>query len=808
MAHSKSRKQRRNRSHLSTGQLRQQTRDAIARGAYQRARECARALYKQEATPEHCGYLVAATVGRAAQLRQAGQLAEAVKLLNTISRDVLKVPDRLGPYIIEHLRAGDWQTSARLTEIVTDPHVRQQIAAQHVDAAVLYGKLDEANLPEALQPVAQRVLQALIALDQVDDAAANSAVADIPPDSPLHDWKLLVQGLTAFYAGGPKALELWQALHPDRAPAAMVAPLRVQIDPTFLSDRPERAALLALGQQVYDVPWCVALEDVQQALRQDDLITAFDHAEALKKILPADQQTVWERLALALYWQMPRLADEDDIDTYVAIFGAPADDPSLHRLRALTAEHDELFAAAQEHWAAYQNDLAKHRIIQPPEDRDLARSLVWFRMGELADRQASSPPGDFPFAFDDEDDYAFDAVKCLRQSVKLAPQHLQAHEALIDLLHTAGKPSQVVRAARRLLKQFPEHERAITTLADDAFRHGRYDEAVDLQKRAVHLRPHDKLLTDGLDVYELALSRQWAQQGKFDAARAVLNTHLARQDAPDRSHLLCRLAAVEFKAGQRQQAETLFEQACESAISRLLTVFQMLVESIRMPVDKKWIENMEREFRNGLKAKVDGASAVQMLEMLYALTHIGVSYDGMRTHRDLILQYLKRSRQTTFSEDELMRICGCLPALSPDSLLLDFAKRGRHAYPHNPVFPLAQASYHMASFSPQQCPLEEVDEALHSAQDMVEGNSQFAHMSQPIDAMLNAVHAAMRMGDFGAFGNPFDFDDEEDDEATLDPELLDALAGALGLSFDDRDEPDDVSRRKSKGGKKKRRGRR
>src|SRR5262249_11061210 len=170
-------------------------------------------------------------------------------------------------------------------------------------------------------------------------------------------------------------------------------------------------------------------------------------------------------------------------------------------------------------------------------------------------------------------------------------------EHLLELLHTAGQRQEVVDVAQRLLEHFPEHQRALEVLADDAFRQGRWDEAVTCQERAVQGRPHDTSLTARLSFYRLGLARMRAQQGPFDAARAILAAELARETTSERYHILCRQAAVEIKAGQRQRGEELFAQACQTASSRLGAVFQMLVEAIRMPLEPQWISRLEREFR-------------------------------------------------------------------------------------------------------------------------------------------------------------------------------------------------------------------
>ena len=215
MARSKTRRQRRAAAAPSLNQLRTQTAEAIARGSFQRARELAKTLCKQDASAAHRRYLIEATLGRAAQLRRAGQLAEAVGVLHTVIEGEFDSPELLMQCINELMLAGDWQVAATLTRQVTDPDMLHQLQMLRADVAMLHTDFSMVDLPAEVRSVAPRVLRALTDLAQGDDAAAHEAVAAIPNDSPLHDWKLLIQGLTAFYAGAPAALEFWQQMRPE-----------------------------------------------------------------------------------------------------------------------------------------------------------------------------------------------------------------------------------------------------------------------------------------------------------------------------------------------------------------------------------------------------------------------------------------------------------------------------------------------------------------------------------------------------------------------------------------------------------------
>jgi tetratricopeptide (TPR) repeat protein len=726
------------------------------------------------------------------QLQRANQSAEAIKLLMTIAADVPDTPGQFVPYVNAFLLAGDWQTADGLIGQVTDTDLQAQLAALQIDHAVLCGDTEQTHLPASLAPHAQRVLQALTAWEQGNDTAANDAAAALPDHSPWRDWKVLIQGLTAFYDEPDAALSSWRQLDAKRAPATIAAPFRGQIDTEFLTQHPQQPVVTARGQQLYDAPWLTALEHVQEALLQSDITTALRHARKVNTTLPAELREVGNRLSRMLYWQVARLGDEGDIKYFSQTFGAPPDDPSCNRLQALIDEQDNFFLDdAQAAWARYEQDLLRHDMFTPASDRDLARSLLWLHMAEVAEKESPALPGTLALARQKRAGCAIDALQCLRRAVELAPQHLTAHEALIGLLYLMGDQEEIVRAAQALLTHFPEHDKALAIVADDAYRHGHWEEAVALQTRALRIRPHEEMLRSRLHTYELAVARLRAQQGQFDEAREILTSCMQQTDAALLSNLLCRMAAVELKAGQQQKGEQLFEQACEAGDIRLVTVFQMLVESVRMPVDAKWIKKIDREFRRGLKAKVHGPSAVEMIKMLEAFAILGISYDGFEEHRELVLQYLKRSRQVRFSEDEFMALCNSLPKLNDGDLVLDMVRRAIRSYPRQPVFHVAFATYYL-ELPPEQWPLEEVDDALHTAEYLVQRNPSQRELAAKIDALLMVVHAAMDQDGSGGFFDPYDDDDDDVGGGPAGPDIFNIFDKLVDLFRDAVDDDDDL----------------
>jgi tetratricopeptide (TPR) repeat protein len=595
--------------------------------------------------------------------------------------------------------------------------------------------------------------------------------------------------LTAFYQGAD-ALEHWQTLTPSRVPATLAAPFQVQLDPAALAEHPDRDAFVAFGRQHFQDEWLADLEAAQGGIDIEEMSHVLTHASRAAQAVPSEQHALRDRLARTVYWLMAKHGFEEELGLYTAVFDPPPDDPSLHRLRALMHEQAGDKAEAQRAWATYAAELDQLPMIRA-EDRALAGGLIWFHMGNVAERAAPRPPmGGFPFLADVDDEApAFDGLHCYQQSAQMAPTLLIAHEAAIDRLQAAGRQREKVQAARHLLRHFPEHEQALVVLADDAFRRDRWDQAVAFQTRAVQARPHVEELRATLGFYELGLARLRAQQGKFDAARAILSTQLDQAKPAEKARLLCRQAAVELKAGEHALGESLYDQARTVALSPLTAALDMLIEAVRMPVEAQWIRTVEQAFRQELKGEWHSLSACYLLDVVSAFASLNIDYEAYEQHQKWVFQYLRRGLKLPLSEAELCHICNGLKYFASQKLLLDYARRGQKEYPEHPLFPLSQA-VHYVMRDPEKCPWDKADDLLHTAHDLAAADPAHAELLEPIDALLSRVHSAMERQRFNALtslqGRALDDLDE------LSPfEALNALQRLFGDLLDDDDDDDD-----------------
>jgi len=673
--------------------------------------------------------------------------------------------------------AGDWRVAGPLVARVTEPSLLARASATRADAAVLQGPRGLANLPPELRANTERVLQSLESIARGEDRVAADAVANIQTDSPFFEWRVLVDGLVAFYSGGSPS-ESWQALSPDRAPSAIAAPFRASQDRAFLDGLAawQQAELKSVITRFNTSTWLAALEDAQRLAAQDDLGAAVRRAGDVIRSLPhSDGAAIRSRLPRVMYWSIARSGENQHFESYRRKLGPPMDDPRGNRFHAIQAEHDGDDSEAQGSWAEYERDLADGGIV-PESHRDLARSLISLRIGRIAERccppsrlpprselnedasddvwddetaddetaDDASEDDEFEGDYNDESDARFPAIECYRRSVELDPRNRIAHERLIDLLEMRGDRKQVVAEARRMIETFPEHERSLSALAKDAATRECWDEAAAFQERAVRARPHDPDLTEQLVFYRFNLTCRLAQQGRFDDARALLDALLRKECGHDRYGILCRQAAVEILAGQTDRGDRLFDEACQAAPSRLAAVYRMLIDSIRMPLDYGRTMRLESDFRQLIQSKPDAATVRELITTVSAFRQTGTSYDGLLDHEPLILGLVKRAKRLQYSHEHLLTVCRALNAFRAEKLTLEFAKLGIKQFPDDPHFPFFAGMYYYA-VGPADCPMGTMIRYLSDVEKLAHGHAEHAELAESAAIILRSIQAYSRL---------------------------------------------------------------
>ncbi len=675
---------------------------SLTEGRSQQALDLARQLYKLERTAEHQEVLKRASLARARHLLEQGYSRDAASLLETAQQIDPSNPAWLLALADLLARSGAVQKALSLLPVLPDSPDKARILTHAVDAAVQQQAAGRATLPATLQPDFDRVVQAFRQTEAGQDEQARDTLQGIGLRSPFLEWKLLLRGLQAYYQNDDaRALENWQRLDSQRLPARLAAIYRFQIDPAFRSAQPA-ATQEALKKQVERLQGPSLAQQLKQWRRptanRAGLSAAFRELDSLIPTIRQQAPQLLPRLARFFYWSIVKTGP-DDILRYRRVFGPPADDPSFHRLQALGMENVGNLEDAHEVWQSYEKDVAG--FSWPADEVKRARALIWLRMGKNAQTIPSHKKlKKLPVFLRDDPDRPDPldppAEQCFRKSLALSPDLLQAHEALFLHEIDEERPGSAIKAGQALLEHFPDHVPTLEKLADLLQEKGNRDEALTLLQRAVKNNPLNRRLRGELSTAHQYCARAAAETSRFEEARQHYQLALDFDDQQDHSHILCKQAACEFKAGETARAEELVQQARTQAASSLDVSFHMLIEVSRLNLDKALKKRFEKEFTAGLAEPPTAGDALAMLETVASHQFSHVVYTGSKTQFKKVLSYVEKARlrKVQFSEQQLERLCTML-------IDTDAGQRTRRGYLHdgqmhfreNPVFDLLEVEY-------------------------------------------------------------------------------------------------------------------
>jgi tetratricopeptide (TPR) repeat protein len=751
---------------------------ALREGRTQQALELARSLYKLEATPTHKELLEKACLERARQLRAQGYDRDARQVLENAAQ-LDGNPAFLEQVAQELAASGDPAGALRLLERVPGSPLLPQVLGHAADGAVRRGPVGRDALPEALRPQFDLTAQAFAQAEAGHDEQARAALQGIGLQSPFLEWKLLLRGLLAYYQhDDPRAIENWQRLNPQRLPARLAAPLRFQIDRAFRAAQPAETQN-ALKQQTDRLqgPGLVpTLRTLQRSIADErHLPQAFRQAEQVLPALRAEAPHLVGRLANCFYWAVVNHGQPEDLGRYRRVFGAPPDDPELARLEALAVEHRHLLQEAHKAWEKYDRSVAAHAAAWPNGQAERVRALIWRHMAENADSvpELKDLPDLPPFLRDHPDrprPLKPTAEECYKRSLELAPDQLDTHYELFEHYRHTEKKGKAEQAARRLLKQFPEHAPTLEALGDLLMAKQEYAEALGLFERALKTNPLERRLRGKVGTAHSYKARQDAEAGRFDDSRAGYQAALAYSDSGRNYPVLCKWAACEFKAGDPERAEELLGRAHAAEDNRLAVAFSMLIETIRFKLPRKLKDRFDKEVKECLAQPPTARAAVAIADTAAAMRAAGVTYFGQKTHEKKVTGYLEKALKLDFSEEQLAEVCRCLQLLQAPRLQLKFIRLGQKQFPSSPVFYLEEAEYNLAQ-GPHRCPAYQTQQLLEKAQRLAGAlprDPRQEKLLERIQRLLDAVHLLNPFARLFDGGSPFDFfggdDDEYDDD--------------------------------------------
>jgi tetratricopeptide (TPR) repeat protein len=755
---------------------------ALHENRTQQALELAKQLHKQEPTPVHGELLRKAYLARARQLRSQGYTRDALTVLQVAVQLDGHDSAWLEQIAQEMAQCGDVRGALSAIGRVPGAPSQGQVLGHAVDSAMQQEKDGRKLLPAELHADFDRILTTFTQVETGQDDWARETLQAIGLRSPFLEWKLLLRGLSAYYQGDDvRALENWQRLNPDRLPTRLAAPYRFLIDSAYHTAQPPPTQN-ALQKQVDRLQGGGLIQQLRQlqsmlvggAERKRGLTAAFRQADSLVHALRVQAPQLVPRLADCFYWAIVTQGQPEDVPNYKRIFGTPADDPLFDRLNALACEHCHELDDAHHHWQLYERWVAEHPTVWPAGQAERVRALVWCHMGHNA---ASVPDPDRipnlpPFLRDHPDrprPLEPPAEECFRRGLELAPDQLDAYEALFHYHLERHEEDEAAAAGRRLLERFPDHVATLEELGDLRMKHGDHAEALGLFQRALKTNPLDRGLRHKLSTAHLFHARSFAEADRFAEARAEYRASLAFSDDKKDGSVLCKWAACEFKAGDPERAEELLEQALSEAGNRLAVAFSMLIEIIRLKLPRKLKSRFDKDFKDGLAEPATGAAAAALASTIAAHRAAGVTYHGQKTHEKKVLTYLDKAQRADLTEEQLEKVCRALLTLPSFNRLRTFTNLGQRKFPKNPLFPYLEAESFIA-LGPSRCPTWQVQPLLEKAQRLAQ---ELPKGSQP-EWLLEAIRARQQLiGMVNPFLSSFmdqmfdmfgDEDDDEDDD--------------------------------------------
>jgi len=760
---------------------------AMHEGRYQTALELARSLFKEEPSEAHRELLRKATLCRARQLKTQGYPRDAATILNNAVH-LGDDPAWLEQIAEEFAALGEVRQALDLLNQVPNAQARPRVLARVADSALAQGKAGRATLPEDLQAQFDLVLRAFEQSEAGHDEEARTTLQGIGLQSPFLEWKVFLRGLLAYYQNDDtRVLENWQRLDAERLPARLAAPLRFALDPGFRVAQPpaSQKVLQQQADRLQGSGLVQPLRVLQPALANEhQLPNAFRQTENLLPHFRRETPHLVPRLAACFYWAIIGHGAPEDVNRYKRVFGAPADDPQLYRLKALGLEHRGMMTEAHYNWQEFEKSVAANPSAWPGEQAGRVRALVWAHMGKNADEVPDLDMLDELPAFlrnhpDRPRPLTPTAEACYQRSIELAPEMLQPYEALFKHFRARDKAGKAIKAGHRLLDRFPEHVKTLEAVADLLMEKQQYAEALGLYERAVKANPLERRQRGKLSAAHTYNARTFAELGRFDEARGAYQAALAFSENRNDSGVLCKWAACEFKAGDAPRAEELLVQALAEVGHRLAVAFSMLIETIRLKLPRPLKNRFDAEFKAALAEPSSAVAALALADTAAAHRLAGISYVGQKTHEKKVLGYLEKARQATFTEDQLTGICSALKGLQSSRLLMSYIHLGQERFPASPFFFLAEAEEAIQG-GPRRVRFWSVQGLLRKARELATAMPRDDRQKGILEVIQSHEQALAALNPFagmfsgmggGGFLDPFamdDYDDEDDDDEDMD----------------------------------------
>lgn len=735
---------------------------AVRKGDFAAAVELARSLAAAEPSDAHALLLFETVLRKADHHELHGELTELRLTLQLATAD--PTPELSDNSLRHHEReanlwamAGDRKTAETLNPV--------PITTQHF-ADYLVRTRSLADVPPEWKAGYDAAVTAFAHYHAGRDDTARDALNPIGLSSPFLEWKLLLRGLIAWSGNDDvKAVENFSRLNPDRYPARLAAPVRVQCDPAFAQTLPDatRSALTEQGKRLRTAGVVTRLAKVRSELaRSRKLGPAFKAVEPAVNDLKKHAPQLLPKLADAFYFVIAKRGEQDDLAKYRKLFGPPPADPSFHKLEAMVFEEIDDLDTSLARWAAFEGWLAGLPAGWSQGLADRARAVLLHRMAGLAADIATDAAA--PNSFDDFGGFfgaparkpkakrqPLDPTAFLKRAADLAPDWEPVAQQLFNAAVERDDLSAAEAAARRFLQHSPQSLTTLSALAGLMSKQGKTAEALDLRRRALAVNPLEASHRHLTGAAVIAHARRLGIDGGLADAEKLLdeNKQLLEAVIPTSYHAL--RSVILRKTKRSAEADAAAEAAKNQTNSRLVARLYLHVNAVLLKLKPADRTAAGKELAAALEEQPAPGEAGSLLSGYDMYAHEGLKYVGQKTQEKKFLDVVLRAvGSPTGTELEFELLAGVLQNRRQYALALKAVASLMKRFPKNPLFPLVAAQSELGKSKGRAG--YKVTEPLRKAKVLAEASTEPRHKQ-----LLPQIEELLKASDpfSGLFGNFF-----------------------------------------------------
>ncbi|NEX17593.1 MAG: hypothetical protein C1943_13440 [Halochromatium sp.] len=754
---------------------------ALAAGQYRDAINTLKALLKDDAaserTPERRRALAEAYAGRAHALSAKGMLKEALAIWENRAALGPEIPLALDHSLLS-LRLGDAEPLMRLwLQADALPRDERSRLAEQLAAAVLSGAdalLERLAPDDPLRRHAEPARAALASYCSADDAALESALAEIPFRSPYRSWALLLKALTRVEAEPAAAREMLARIQDD----SPFAPLRRAAELALLNETDFLAAISEAGPQQLAFAAALRRWSPQQLELARALAPIGDDAagrELMLRLLTRHRDLLgvdWVRRASLRL--LPPIANPWDRRPAQWKTLSPAEAALVEAWNAELHHSDFSGWDPIDAWEAVAEAMIAEPGSKTDPEQKLAIAQVFRRFDACFNVLAADAPPD-----DDPDSIQSIAADHLERSLRWDPGHRDTYIRLITWYRCIDQ----LKDARRLLalaqKRWPQDMTVLeaameVALASNAFKKAagiaRQMLAIDpinssVRRRLVdaHIQHAAKQLHKGRDDLahkELADARSWTERGTgLDAIR----------------HQLALLdGLVVLALGNRDEGRAILSALLEGSNEGVAGQIELILATNRLGLRQSEIAQWLGLKRSKVRDRDDLLRVIELLRGNLERTNTFT-----RGMMDRLAALLKGAPWKQLERDELELACETLRAYKLNSIRGEAARIGLKRWPRMPMLEYHEfESRYIDGGFPSPSELGKMELALERAE--AAGETRAAERLRRLMQQYMPIRPSF-------FDDPWDGDDgpapfaNDDDEAEFPFDALSDLLHRMPL---------------------------